>query len=62
MTTTALAHGVHFTGSFPAADAEAAFRTISGALGDRLRRIPDGETGRPGFVFADRPCGRRPVP
>jgi hypothetical protein len=51
MTTTALARGVHFTGSFPAADAEAAFRTISGALGDRLRRIPDGETGRPGFVI-----------
>jgi ubiquinone/menaquinone biosynthesis C-methylase UbiE len=29
----------------PLADAEAVFRTLSAGLGDRLRRIPDGETG-----------------
>jgi ubiquinone/menaquinone biosynthesis C-methylase UbiE len=29
----------------PLANAEAVFRTISAGLGDRLRRIPDGETG-----------------
>ena len=32
-------------GSVPLADAEAVFRTLAGALGSRLRRIPDGETG-----------------
>jgi hypothetical protein len=32
-------------GSFAAPSAEAVFRTVSAALGDRVRRIPDGETG-----------------
>jgi hypothetical protein len=32
-------------GSVPLADAEAVFRAIATALGDRVRRIPDGETG-----------------
>jgi hypothetical protein len=32
-------------GSFAAPTAEAVFRTVSGALGNRVRRIPDGETG-----------------
>ena len=32
-------------GSVPLADAEAVFRTIAAALGARVRRIPDGETG-----------------
>src|SRR5918992_3092299 len=37
--------GVHLVGSVPLANAEAVFRTVSGGLGHRLRRIPDGETG-----------------
>src|SRR4051794_14635545 len=37
--------GVHLVGSVPLAGAEAVFRRAAGALGDRLRRIPDGETG-----------------
>ncbi|MBV8837945.1 MAG: hypothetical protein JO000_15525, partial [Alphaproteobacteria bacterium] len=32
-------------GSVPLADAEAVFRAVAGALGERVRRIPDGETG-----------------
>jgi hypothetical protein len=32
-------------GSFAAPTAEAVFRDVSGALGNRVRRIPDGETG-----------------
>jgi SAM-dependent methyltransferase len=47
MATTAqsLAHGAHLVGSVPLAGPEAVFRTLSAELGDRLRRIPDGETG-----------------
>lgn len=41
----ALAHGVHLVGSVPLASAEEVFRRAAAALGDRLRRIPDGETG-----------------
>jgi len=37
--------GVHLVGSVPLADADQVFRRVSAALGDRLRRIPDGETG-----------------
>jgi hypothetical protein len=37
--------GVHLVGSVPVADAEQVFRAISAGLGDRVRRIPDGETG-----------------
>jgi len=37
--------GVHLVGSIPLADAEGVFRRVSAELGDRLRRIPDGETG-----------------
>jgi ubiquinone/menaquinone biosynthesis C-methylase UbiE len=37
--------GVHLVGSVPLGSAEEVFRTTSAALGDRLRRIPDGETG-----------------
>lgn len=39
------AAGVHLVGSVPLADAEEVFRTTAAALGKRLRRIPDGETG-----------------
>jgi ubiquinone/menaquinone biosynthesis C-methylase UbiE len=39
------ARGVHLVGSVPLASAEAVFQTMATAIGDRLRRIPDGETG-----------------
>jgi SAM-dependent methyltransferase len=45
MTTGPVARGVHLVGSVPLASAEAVFRTVAGRIGDRLRRIPDGETG-----------------
>jgi hypothetical protein len=38
-------HGVHLVGSVPLANAEQVFATVSAALGSRLKRIPDGETG-----------------
>ncbi len=38
-------HGVHLVGSVPLNNAEEVFRTASSTLGDRLRRVPDGETG-----------------
>ncbi len=37
--------GVHLVGSVPLASADVVFRTVAGEIGDRLRRIPDGETG-----------------
>lgn len=37
--------GVHLVGSIALESADEVFRTISGVLGERLRRIPDGETG-----------------
>lgn len=37
--------GVHLVGSLPLGSSEAAFRTVTTSLGDRVRRIPDGETG-----------------
>jgi ubiquinone/menaquinone biosynthesis C-methylase UbiE len=39
------AHGVHLVGSVPLANAEAVFRAVAAEIGDRVRRIPDGETG-----------------
>ena len=36
---------VHLVGSVPFKDAAEVFRTASAILGDRMRRIPDGETG-----------------
>ena len=36
---------VHFVGSIPLPDAEAVFRTLAGACGPHLTRLPDGETG-----------------
>jgi ubiquinone/menaquinone biosynthesis C-methylase UbiE len=41
----AAARGAHLVGSVPLASAETVFQTVAGAIGDRLRRIPDGETG-----------------
>ena len=40
-----LAHGACLVGSVPLASAELVFRTVAAEIGDRLRRIPDGETG-----------------
>ena len=40
-----LASGAHLVGSVPLASSEAVFRAVADGLGDRLRRIPDGETG-----------------
>ncbi len=37
--------GVHLVGSVPLGSAEEVFRRTADALGDRLRRMPDGETG-----------------
>jgi hypothetical protein len=36
---------VHLVGSIPLPDAESVFRTVSGAVGRYLIRLPDGETG-----------------
>jgi hypothetical protein len=38
-------HGAHLVGSVNLPDAETVFRTVSAQLGDRMRRIPDGEVG-----------------
>jgi hypothetical protein len=43
--TTNQSRGVHLVGSVPLADAEQVFRTVSALLGERVKRIPDGETG-----------------
>src|SRR5713101_5408748 len=40
-----VARGAHLVGSVPLASAEAVFTAVAAAIGDRLRRIPDGETG-----------------
>jgi len=39
-------HDVYLVGSVPMASAETVFATVSAALGPRLKRIPDGETGK----------------
>ena len=36
---------VHFVGSIPLPDSETVFRDLSAAVGPRLIRLPDGETG-----------------
>lgn len=38
-------HNVHLVGSVPLQDAATVFGTVATALGDRVRRLPDGETG-----------------
>src|SRR3979490_2326956 len=40
-----VAQGAHLVGSVPLASAEIVFQTVAAEIGDRLRRIPDGETG-----------------
>ena len=39
-------HQVYLVGSVPMASAEEVFTRVSAALGSRLKRIPDGETGK----------------
>ena len=36
----------HLVGSVPLADAESVFRAVAGTIGQHLRRVPDGETGK----------------
>jgi hypothetical protein len=75
MTDTKSPRGVHLLGSIPLASAEEVFRSACGLLGDRLRRVPDGETGeRLGWVrwqrsifarhpdMVEAPPGHRPGP
>lgn len=57
-----MSHNIHLVGSVPLANAEQVFTTVSGALGPRVKRIPDGETGERsswvgwlGGVFAQSP-------
>jgi hypothetical protein len=40
-----MVRGAHLVGSVPLQSTEEVFRTASSILGERLRRIPDGETG-----------------
>jgi len=56
-------HDVHLVGSVPLGNAREVFATVSAALGSRLKRIPDGETGERADwitwlepVFADNPA------
>ena len=54
---------VHLVGSVPMANAEEVFASVGAALGPRIKRLPDGETGERGDwitwlepVFADNPA------
>jgi len=56
-------HDVYLVGSVPMENAQRVFETISDALGRRIKRIPDGETGERGDwitwlepVFANHPA------
>jgi hypothetical protein len=40
-----MAHDVYLVGSVPMENAEAVFGAVGGALGTRIKQIPDGETG-----------------
>jgi len=47
MSGTAMSQGnVHLVGSVPMASAREVFETVSAALGTRIKRLPDGETGQ----------------
>jgi hypothetical protein len=57
------ARNVHLVGSVPMSNAEEVFATVSAALGTRVKRLPDGETGERSDwitwlepVFADNPA------
>lgn len=50
------AQGVHFVGTIPLADSVEVFRTTTEFVGDRLRRLPDGETGaRSSWIWIQTP-------
>src|SRR5580700_10301322 len=58
-----MARNVYLVGSVPMANAAEVFETVSAALGARIKRLPDGETGARGDwitwlepVFADNPA------
>ena len=58
-----MARNVHLVGSVPLANAADVFETVSEALGPRITRLPDGETGaRSDWItwlepaFADNPA------
>jgi hypothetical protein len=60
------ARNVHLVGSVPMANAEDVFAMVSAALGTRVKRLPDGETGERSDwitwlepVFADNPAFAR---
>ena len=40
-----MGHDIHLVGSVPMANAREVFTVVGKALGSRLKRIPDGETG-----------------
>jgi hypothetical protein len=40
-----MGRGVHLVRSVPMTNAQAVFETVSAALGRRIKRLPDGETG-----------------
>src|ERR1700741_1080727 len=44
----AMARDVHLVGSVPMANAREVFEKVSAALGPRIKRLPDGETGERG--------------
>jgi hypothetical protein len=57
---------IHLVGSVPMASAEEVFASVSAALGARIKRLPDGETGERGDwitwlepAFADNPAFRK---
>ena len=58
-----MSRNVHLVGSVPMANAEDVFQSVSAALGSRIKRLPDGETGERGDwitwlepAFADNPA------
>jgi hypothetical protein len=58
-----VSRNIHLVGSVPMANAREVFATVSAALGPRIKRLPDGETGERGDwitwlepVFAEHPA------
>lgn len=62
MTAATQPQGAHLVGSINLPDTESVLRTAAGALGDRLRRIPDGETGERWHWIAFQPNRLAPTP
>src|SRR5215831_16708178 len=58
-----MSRGIHLVGSVPMASARNVFKQVSAALGTRIKRLPDGETGERSDwiswlepVFSDHPA------